>query len=265
MIHAKGRKKKKIIGIAKHTKMENTEVIQKFTAYYADPEMQERMIPFMKDRECMVVSKEKTDYPVMRYLKIDKIEYIPFKINYFMRTNNVPYNVYATLNHFRNGMLLMRTREEKDKFCDTFFKFLDGSDLGFDLDCDSDDSIHFPQKDALYLVKALEKMEMSPEVRFSGMGFQVVVRYENLISDWKRLSFDPTIKDSFFEITSTWQRSFKNKCKTLDLKTIEPRRVFKVPYSLVFNRSKSEKIYVCAPLSMDQLKNFKIGEYLYNG
>lgn len=244
--------------------MENEEVIKIFTAYYSDVENQEKMLPYLKDREVAVCTKEKSDYPFMRYIKIDKIEYIPFKINFYMRMNKVPYNLYSSLNMFRNGMLACKTREDKDRFCDTFHKFLQGSDLGFDFDCDSPESIQFPQKDALYVCKTLEKLEMHPEIIFSGMGFQVVVRYEHLLPEWRRLSFNPFENGNFFDVSSDWLRSFKKKCPTLDLKTIEPRRVFKVPYSLVYNRKKADEIFMCQPLTKDQLIHFKIQEMLYH-
>jgi hypothetical protein len=162
-------------------------------------------------------------------------------------------------------MLVCRGREEKDKFAASFFRFIESSDLGFDFDCEKEEDIRFPQKDALYIVKILQKMDMLPEIRFTGMGFQVVVRYINLINDWRRLSFNPFEKENFFEVTSDWQRSFKNRCPTMDMKTIEPRRVFKVPYSLVYRWTKADKIYVCTPLTIGQLKDFNIQEMEYHG
>jgi hypothetical protein len=68
------------------------------------------------------------------------------------------------------------------------------------------------------------------------------------------MSFNPYEKDSFFHYASDFVRGFSNKCKTLDTKVLDSRRVFKVPYSLVYNPKKSKKLFVAYPLDPEYLK-----------
>jgi hypothetical protein len=238
--------------------MATTEEIDKLIAiadkYYSNPKILEQIFPFINKREVAFITKQKSDYFMLRNRKIDQIGYIHKQIVYFMQQNKVFYNFYCSLCRFKNGIMFCRDDKQKKYWFDNYYNYIRDIDIGFDFDAEKESEIAAAKKDVLYISSFLTSQKYEHRILFSGFGFQLVVPFSSLPDCVKNMSFNPYEKDSFFHYASDFVRGFSNKCKTLDTKVLDSRRVFKVPYSLVYNPKKSKKLFVAYPLDPEYLK-----------
>lgn len=232
--------------------------INNYYKWYFIPKVKFEIIKYTKNRETSLITHDKKI--TLRMLKIHSVQHIDIHlkaINWF----KLKWNMYYSLGKYENGIpnqtLNFRERDNSD-WKKNHFKSMIIYDFMVDIDASDHNEIMASRDSALTIVKRFDKFKIPYELRFSGCGFHIIIPY-SYFKD-KGYSFDPSDKNSIYSAYSLMAKKLNVEySEMVDVNLNDARRLCKIPYSLAIYE---KIIYVCCPISLDQLKDFDIKDMI---
>lgn len=225
--------------------------------WYFIPKIKFNIIKYTKNRETMLLSHDRKKF--LRMLKIHSVQHIDFHLK-ALNWYKQKWNIYYSMAQYKNGIPNQKfnlAARDNSQWKKDHWKQMVSYDFLIDIDATTHDEIIDAKLSALNIIRRLEKHKILYDVRFSGMGFHIVVPYDHFKSD--NYSFDPKHERSIYSYYSLMARKLNIEISEMvDYKINDSRRVCKVPYSLAIYEN---IIYVCCPLTIKMLKEFKLENY----
>lgn len=228
-------------------------------AWYRNPEVLYNFITIAKDREICFLSKERIGnkaYPV-RHIFANYMKFLSSNFDAFSFYDR-PYNLYYSLARY-DGIRLFsfspKTRKEQgaawnQEAVERTAKY----DWGLDFDADGLENWRDAWDDARTVKAVFDQYGIPYSIKFSGSkGFHIRVPYEALDAGDKNITSAVDDPDSLFIFLKSIAELMVEKygLPTLDLGIFDPRRVWKMDYSLT-----CETGLVVLPLSDEQFAGF---------
>lgn len=170
-------------------------------------------------------------------------------------------NLYYSLATYKKGLPMLganlRERDTSD-WKDNHYKHIIAYDLLIDIDAGSHDEITYAQESALKIVDELDDCEVPFQLRFSGMGFHIIIPYW-FFRDVK-ISFNPFAENNIYKLYTRILVNLHDRVsEMIDFKIADSRRICKLPYSIAFYDGCE---YVCAPINKRvELLDFNLENY----
>lgn len=186
----------------------------------------------------------------IRMLKCHNVQHLDYILNRGIRMfeKKIPFNFYYSLAKYRNGIpnqtfnLSLRDNEEWAKM---HHKEMIAYDFLIDVDSGTHEDIDYAHDTARRIIDYFDKLTVPYELRFSGMGFHIVIPYAYFHSSL--LTFNPQDDNNIYQLYSRIAKMLKAKFSDmLDTGIYDSRRVCKIPYSLALY---DDKVYMCSPLN----------------
>jgi hypothetical protein len=219
--------------------------------YYSQTYVLLELVKSLYKRELALIDTTDGErkYPV-RCIKAWNINFLKenFKTFTFFKRK---YNMYYSLATLKNMPMFsfnpnVRRLEQSD-FNLKFDSLIDSFDFVFDLD---NDNFQDCFDDAKQLKAILDKFGLPYSLRFSGRkGFHFAIQGKH----FKELNQDIDSLIKSFQVIALILKN-KYNIKSIDSGIYDSRRIFKLPYSLVFVEGKE---YVVLPLTDKQFNSFK--------
>jgi len=166
----------------------------------------------------------------------------------------IPINLYYSLSRYENGLpklppILTMRKPETDHWKKTHHLEMISYDCLIDLDSPNREWMSFCKDSATAVINFLDKYKMQYYLRFSGMGYHVIIPYRCFAH--LPVNFDPDdFKNSVYSLHNAitkWLHD--NITELVDTDLHDSRRVTKIPYSLAVYH---DGIYVCWPFKTRQ-------------
>lgn len=243
-----------------------------FKEYYENSETIYRILRYTYNRETCLLSKDSTDvkYNIMRHKKVENHKNFELNIYNCMLYYKTCYNIYYSLARYKYGIPVFHPKlfnsiedmkEAKSRWKQIHHRHIKSFDWLIDIDSPDYAHIDVAYDDAMCISKALEEKKILHDVRFSGCGFHIIVEYEN-IPHKEEYHFNPYKAGDIYTYLGKKTKYYHDRYSALvDYNLNDSRRITKIPFSLVFNASKSKKIYMCRSLlkgEIFKLKNFEV-------
>lgn len=200
----------------------------------------------------------------IRMLKCHNVQHLDYILDRGIRMfeKKIPFNFYYSLARYNNGIpnqtfnLALRYNEEWAKM---HFKEMIAYDFLIDVDSGTHEDIDFAHDTTKKIIDYLNELNVPYELRFSGMGFHIVIPYIYFKGD---LSFNPQ-EENIYQLYSRIAKMLKSKFSDmLDTGIYDSRRVCKIPYSLALYE---DNIYMCSPINYREVfDNFFLCDYEIN-
>lgn len=213
----------------------------------------------------MIPSKCETTAKPTRNLRVNNIQQFQFLLKrYSAFEQKQYYNLYYSLATFKDGVPYQdltdlstdaRNNEEWNK---RSYREMVAYDFCLDIDAGSHDDIEYCVQSLILIRDFLDLMDCPYYVRFSGMGFHVVIPYEFIPASF---SFDPKEKNNIYKAyTKVAKYMYDNFSEMVDYEIFDARRVIKLPYSLsIYDNG----VYYCKPIT--DIDNFNMGSVRAEG
>jgi len=246
--------------------------LETFKRYYDNIQTIYRILRYTYNREACLLSKDNTDvkYKVMRHKKVENVTNFRLNVYDCIVYYKTCFNLYYSLARYKNGIPIFHPKlygsfegmkEAKIKWKEEHHQHIESFDWLIDIDSPDYAHIDVAYNDALEISKALQEKKILHDIRFSGCGFHIVVEYEN-IPHKEEYHFNPYKDGNIYAYLGKKTKYYHDRYSALvDYNLNDSRRITKTPYSLVYNHSKSKKIYLCRSLlkgEIFRLKNFEV-------
>lgn len=232
--------------------------INNYWKWYFISKIKFNIIKYTKNRESCLISHDRKI--TLRMLKIHSVQHIDFHLKALNWYKN-KWNLYSSLGTYETGIpnqsfnLKERDNSEWRK---EHWKEMVAYDFMVDIDATNHNDIEMAKYSTLLVVKLFDKHNIPYEVRFSGMGFHIIVPYsyfKNKNHSFDRQDRDNNIYTFYREIAETLNNEVS---EMIDYGLNDARRLCKVPYSLAIYKN---NIYVCMPLTLNELESFELENY----
>lgn len=235
-----------------------------FLTYYQDTAIQKSILSYCEDREVALIAiTNDKEFPCkkLRNLKLDTETSFKYNVLNKFAFFKEPYNLYYSCAKYQFGVpIFYFTGDDKDtvkkrvkEWGMNCKKDVIQYDLSIDIDSPSFKDTKIAKEDTLKIYKHLSKKQ-PVEIRFTGCGFHLVLNNEWHGTDFNTKDLDKMYKKAI---------KLKNKYSELiDTHVIEPRRVIKIPNTLVY-REGYENIMICKTLTLEQLEKLKLEDVTY--
>jgi hypothetical protein len=130
-------------------------------------------------------------------------------------------------------------------------------DLCIDIDSPDFKSLKYAREDTAVLYERLIKDKNNmPSIRFTGCGFHIILK-----NFWvkKSVCFNSVDMRRMFKKVEKLKDEYS---ELVDTSIIETRRLIKTPNTLVYKEG-YDKILICKELTIKQLNEFKLEDYVY--
>lgn len=249
--------------------MADKKILETFLNYYKNPDNINKILPHLQFREtAFLTTVKKAKYRIMRNIRIASKNDFDYRILHIMKENCMPYMLYYSLCSFYGGFPIMprfnNKKEQKEiykKLKLTIWEKIWHVDWLIDFDSPSYTKLDEVRKHCLKTYFHLEKKGFKPDIRFSGRGFHLLIDYQQIrgISNMGGLTSKPFVPFNKYNWIKKETKLLHDKIsKYIDYDIADHRRITKVPHSLIYNPLKSKKIFVCKPLTLQELKEFDI-------
>ncbi len=232
--------------------------ISNYYKWYFISKIKFEIIKYTKDRETSLISHNKK--VTLRMLKIHSVQHIDVHlkaINWYRNKWNMYYSLAKYENGIPNQSLNLRGRDNSQWKKDHHNHMI-SYDFMIDIDASDHSEIDKSKDSAIVIVAMLDKYNIPYELRFSGCGFHIIVPYSYF--NHKKYSFDFKSKDSIYSYYSMIAKKLNiNYSEMIDTNLNDARRLCKIPYSLAIYEN---NIYVCCPITVKELENFKLDNML---
>lgn len=178
----------------------------------------------------------------MRYMRCHNIQSFDFFLSFskfFLSSNLGVFNLYYSIAKYKKGlphMILKDTHErteQKKKWSKEHHKNMIAYDFFVDFDAPSTKEIPEVHAHVKTFKKFLDRHVIPYNIRFSGMGFHVIIPHE-FFKPLER-HFNPHTKGNIYELYSRIAKKLNSRfSKYIDTGIYDSRRVCKIPYTLVF-------------------------------
>lgn len=227
-------------------------------AWYNNPEVLYNIITIAKDREICFLPKKVGEgtYPVRNvfanYMKFLASNFHAFK--FYER----PYNIYYSLARYRGIRLFsfnpMTRKEQSDAWNKEAVGLIEGYDFGLDFDSEGLHDWRSAWDDAKKVKEVFDRYKVPYSIKWSGgKGFHIRIPY-TVLPKSKVITSKVDEPESLFIFLKSVAELMVEKygLPTLDLGIFDPRRVWKMDYSLTV-----ETGLVVLPLSDEQFETFQ--------
>jgi len=232
--------------------------------WYYLPEVKFEMIRFNYNREFSMIIPSWAMYlypkKSVRNLKCHTVQSLDFFYKYFkMFENGIPYNFYYSLAELKNGIYFRKCFKGGIEDVPKEWNFNDyiiGYDFVLDIDVKDSKDILYAHETMIKVVEVFDKFNVPYDVRFSGMGFHIVISYKYMP---KSYSLNPNDKNTIYKLySSIAKKLYKKYSELVDKNIYDSRRVLKIPYSLSLYE---DGYFMCCPLDKSQMDFFDINDY----
>lgn len=202
------------------------------------------------------VNMEKKSTRYFRCHSKQHFEYIYNNILYD-QNNIIIYNFYTSMAEYKNGLPKfppqLRFRETKD-WMENHWKEMSAYDLLIDVDMGNNNQFSYAKEIVLNLITHFTNEKVPFKLRYSGMGFHVIIPYEFFKE--LPLTFNPNAKNSIFMFYSKITKKLNELYGDLiDWNVTDSRRISKLPYTLSIY---GDCTMVCLPInSFEEFIYFK--------
>jgi len=227
-------------------------------AWYRNPEVLYNFISIAKDREICFIPKKAGEgsYPV-RHIFANYMKFLSANFDAF-KFYNRPYNLYYSLARYQGLRLFSFNPTIRKSQSDSWNKDAVNNTVAYDFGLDFDsEGLHdwkSAWRDAAKVKKVFDEYKVPYSIKFSGSkGFHIRVPYEALPQS-KVITGSVDNPESLFIYLKSVAELLVEKYElpTLDLGIFDPRRVWKMEYSLTH-----ETGLVVLPLSDEQFDRFE--------
>lgn len=237
--------------------------------WYKRIDVQFEIIKFLRNREfALLVPSWIQDKNITkrstRTLRCHSIQHFQYLFNKGLRIfeKQTPYNLYYSLAVYEHGIpyqTLDFSKRDNTEWIKEHYKNIAGYDFLIDIDAGEHEDIYFAHETTLNIVELFNFLNIPFEVRFSGMGFHIVIPFCWL----PKCSFNPSDENSIYKSLSSISKGLSKKySEMIDLNIYDSRRIIKVPYSIALYE---KDLYICTPfLSMKGLNDFRLENYQIN-
>ncbi len=231
--------------------------INNYYKWYFIPKIKFNIIKYTRNRETALITHNKKI--TLRMLKIHNVQHVDFHLkalNWFKNR----WNMYYSLAEYRNGIPNQKfnlNKRDNSEWKKSHYKSMIGFDLLIDIDASDHSEIEHAKTSALNIGQRLMDYEIPFDIRFSGMGFHLVVPYSYFAD--RNYSFNVEDDNSIYAAYSMIAKSIHDEYSSMvDTNLNDPRRLCKLPYSLAIYEN---NIYMCCPLSYHELINFELDQF----
>lgn len=187
-----------------------------------------------------------------RYINIFKPQGIPYFLHHMIlfSSENITLNAYSTLAKYKDGVPIfkgnpMMRKRETETWHRERWKTMTSYDLLIDVDADDRTCMDLAKQATLQIIKFLDEYNMPYYLRFSGMGYHVIIPYRYFKHVKHHFNPDEDLNNSIYNFCAAIQRYFyDNHSEMVDTGVHDFCRVSKIPYSLTFY---PDGCYVCWP------------------
>lgn len=189
---------------------------------------------------------------MFRYIKIFKTTGVPYFIHNYLQCNNKGFlvNVYASLAKYGRGIPDFGTqihlkKDEIDKWKITHHYEITAYDCLIDIDSPDHESMTHAKHATLQVMSFFDEYNIPYYLRFSGMGYHIVIPYEAFKQYGWHFNPDSDYENSiYYHYNLILDYLHNNISELVDTDLHDSRRITKVPYSLVFY---DDITFVCWP------------------
>lgn len=215
--------------------------------WYNIPAVKFKIIKYLYNRElCFLVPNHLKEIVPMRYNirylrchNVQGFDYLMSFSGYNKGDNLGVFNLYYSIAKYRTGLPYMILKageertEQKKKWSKNHHHSIVGYDFFIDFDAPTKEDLPEIHEHVKKFKKFLDLHIIPYNIRFSGMGFHVIIPYEFFAPLGRH--FNPHIKGNIYELYSKIARKLNSRfSKHIDTGIYDSRRVCKIPYSLVF-------------------------------
>ena len=236
--------------------------------WYKLPAVKFEIVRFLYHREfALIVPKHRPPEElkaIMRTLCVNNVRQYDFVLGHGVKmfSQERYYNFYYSIAKYFKGVSKTNLYEHKERriICDDWVEnhYKEMVDYDFFLDIDAPTFFDVPvaKTMALNIHDYFNGLNVPHEVRFSGMGFHIIIpsKYFN-----KKI-YDPSEKINIYTQHAKIAKYLHDKFgELIDLLIYDSRRVIKIPYSLAIYE---DKILVCSPLfSRKEIVDLRLKDY----
>ena len=232
-----------------------------YNQYYFNLTTQFEMRKVMWNREFAMLS----DGMMIRHMRFHRVQDFQFWRKYLWgRFKSKPFNFYYSLARYDNGVPPVKWYEEtweerKQDWAKKYIKEMVSYDFLIDVDSPTHEKedmemAHYSTK---IIKEHLDKHKVAYELRFSGMGYHIIIPYRYL----PKLSMNPADDVNIYKYLTRILKSLSsNFSEFVDTGICDSRRVTKIPYSLACYNTKELLFdaYMCFPfLDSESFLKFK--------
>jgi len=172
---------------------------------------------------------------------------------------------YYSMAEYKKGLPYTNSKniqEIKEKWKEEHHKHMTKYDCLIDIDAPNHDYFNIAKETTINVIKELQKQKIPCYVRYSGMGFHIIIKYEDFPKS-KEHSFDPYAEKNIYQEMIKFNKKLYDKISELiDYNLNDSRRIAKIPYSLAFYKNNT---FVCLPiLTMKELKESDLDYFKYD-
>jgi hypothetical protein len=176
-----------------------------------------------------------------------------------MFEKQIPFNFYYSLARYSNGIpnqTFNLSLRDNSGWVSSHYKEMIEYDFLIDVDSGDHSDIEYAWDSTKDIINYFDLLQVPYELRFSGMGFHIIVPYVY----FPKYSFNPKDNDNIYTLYSRIAKMLKERfSEMLDTTIYDSRRVCKLPFSLSIYE---DGVYVCTPfLSRLDFDNFNLFNY----
>lgn len=247
-------------------------MINPLMRYYQDGDRLFKMMEYLRGREVCVMNpkfEQKATGKVVctRNLSLKNLSNLFFLFDYIKvyKTGQVT-QLYYSLLKYRDMPMYFNGTDRKvfsRYWRRNYLNQATAYDMMIDIDAVDVRWMEPAKEDAILVYEYMKALGIDPEIRFSGLGFHIVVPYDQAKTLFDDKKIEAGTKDSLNKAYNGFvEKNLHNKITELiDLSVYDYRRIIKVPYSLAFYSY--DDAYICSPLSIDELYSFRREDYKY--
>lgn len=253
-----------------------------FISWYNLAEVKFELMKSTFNREFVALAPKHRHGYNTRYLRCHAVQHLDFLLwrNLKCAIKHKIYNLYFSLATYKGGLPKFGPNfafRDTSEWSESHHKHIIAYDLLIDIDAGSHKEMGFAHETMLRVIKELDDCKMPYSVRFSGMGFHIIIPY--WIFRKKGWNFNPSSENNIYRAYTKILKNLSEEIsEMIDIKIADSRRICKIPYSLAFYEKNT---YLCMPLNTKtEITNFKLekmhpllwignlkgrGIYTYNG
>jgi len=217
------------------------------------------MRPYTYRREVAFLSKTE-GYPTLRPIRCSNTQDLRYQIDSHIKYRDHEYNIYTSVAKYSSidrDLIWFPNKVLRDNWRQNYWKFMIDYDFFIDIDLQSHNDFDIGKMEVIKIQNFLISNKVPHELRFSGMGFHIVILNETPDKNFKL--FDEN--NIYTEYCNLAKKLIKLlDLKFLDLKIYDARRLIKCPYTLAcYGKTK----YVCKPIhSTEELIANRLEDYM---
>lgn len=235
--------------------------------WYDDSSVKFEIIKSTMKREmaCLVPSWCDSDMRKnsIRMLKCHSVQHLDYILKKGLRVweRRILYNLYYSLGRYHNGIpdqTFNMTERDNSEWNANHLNVMMGYDCLIDIDAGDVDDILDAHYTCLRIIDLFNAYNVPYEVRFSGMGFHVIIPY--VYFSHLNKSVFPSDDDNIYSLYAEIARFLsKTISEMIDLHIYDSRRVCKIPFSLALYEG---HIFVCYPFdTLDSIQSFHLADF----